>query len=176
MNKKISRIIEKRVRKEIRINKLISKNDTILIIDDGSYKFKISQKLLKNIVQDMPVTIEIKKTKYILGDNFDSKWNKIIIPWNLDDENEYFLTSVFKNENSKYSGHFKIKNMQFIKLLINISKEESKEYCEENDIKYENEVNSSDISKYIDLMQKKHPETKFCLLKSSHDLKIKKII
>ena len=95
MNKKISRIIEKRVRKEIRINKLISKNDTILIIDDGSYKFKISQKLLKNIVQDMPVTIEIKKTKYILGDNFDSKWNKIIIPWNLDDENEYFLTSVF---------------------------------------------------------------------------------
>ena len=66
--------------------------------------------------------------------------------------------------------------MQFIKLLINISKEESKEYCEENDIKYENEVNSSDISKYIDLMQKKHPETKFCLLKSSHDLKIKKII
>ena len=90
MNKKISRIIEKRVRKEIRINKLISKNDTILIIDDGSYKFKISQKLLKNIVQDMPVTIEIKKTKYILGDNFDSKWNKIIIPWNLDDENEYF--------------------------------------------------------------------------------------
>ena len=49
------KIIEKRVRKELRLNSQIKKNDKILIIDNGTKESAVGEFLLKSIIKDLPV-------------------------------------------------------------------------------------------------------------------------
>ncbi|MBD3310184.1 hypothetical protein GF351_03115, partial [Candidatus Woesearchaeota archaeon] len=46
-----SRVIEKRVRKELRLKELIAKDDRILVVDDKSTEYHVSGHLLKNIIK-----------------------------------------------------------------------------------------------------------------------------
>src|SRR3989344_5701744 len=82
------KIIEKRIRKYIRINKLIKKNDKLLIKDPLSLYF------IKKIIKS-PIKIINKKGKNA----------KEVIPWSLDDECSLFLDLFFNKE-------FNIKNIQ----------------------------------------------------------------
>ena len=60
-------VVEKRVRKEFRLKKLIRKHDSLLIMDDGSYDSKNLVYLVKKIIGKMPVSLKIMKGKYIIG-------------------------------------------------------------------------------------------------------------
>jgi len=164
------KIIEKRVRKEIRLKKLISKNDNILIINDGSAEFFVSERLLKNIIKDLPVEIKVKKQKYKLGDTITGKYNKIIIPWNADLEDEYFLSNLFGNKKPKYAGHYKIKDKTYLKLLLTVLQAEVEIFADILKLKFKTRKKSN-IGIMLNELEKEYPEVKFSLLKSSQELR-----
>ena len=162
-------IIQKRVRKELRINKLIRKNDKILIIDDGSPEFYINDYLLKNIIKGLPVVIKIKKLKYVLGKEVKGNFNKIIIPWNADKEDEYFLGCVFENQKTPYLGHFKLREKNYIKLLLPVLRSEIEEFAKIKKFAINKQVKTY-VSEMMDQLETEYPEIKFSLLKSSKQI------
>lgn len=163
-------IIEKRVRKEIRTNNLINKNDKILILNDSSYSSILNEYLIKKIIYNPKIKIKkIKKYNPIF--NYDKKntYNKIVIPWLLDDEIKSLLESFFKNTKNKIANNTKIKP------LISITKDEAKTFL--NILKIKNNIitknDENELTKMIENFEKKYPGTKFSLLKSVRNLKIK---
>lgn len=151
-------IVEKRVRKELRTKRLIRKNDLILMVDDGSKEFVVGGYLLKNIIKNLPVKIDIKKSS-----KNTEKYNKIIIPWSLDDEAEEFLDALFNKKKKQKQ------NKKIIKLLINLSDEEIKLFAKIKGFKYKKRPKSK-IKKMLDLLEKRYPGYKFSLLNSTKAL------
>jgi hypothetical protein len=163
-------IIEKRVRKELRINQLIEKNDKILIIDDDSKESKINMFLLKEIIKGLPVEISIKKMRFILGENIPGNYNKILVPWNADREGEYLLSCVLDNKKPKYLWHYKIMKKTYIKLLLPITSDELIIYAKIRGVKSKEEKKSEMIA-MIQKLEKEYPETIFSLVKSAKEIK-----
>ena len=150
------RIIEKRVRKHVRINKLFKKNDKITIINDESKEAQVNKYLLKSIIKNMPVTITEKKTTKGI------KAGKIIIPWNLDDEINQYLEEVINNYKTN-------ENKKIIKLLKPILNSEVETFAKIKGFKYK-KISHQKENKFIKGLEEKHPGTKFSLLKSSEIL------
>lgn len=158
------KLIEKRVRKELRTKKLIKKDDRILFIDDNSKEFFVCYFLLKSIIKELPVKIETKKTKKLnLSSNFTKKYDKIIIPWNLEDEAEGFLELVF---NKKKQPRF---SKKAIKLLKNLSEEEIKAFARIKGFSYKTKPKSR-IKKMLDELEQRYPGYKFSLLNSTKQM------
>jgi tRNA(Ile)-lysidine synthase TilS/MesJ len=165
------KIVQKRVRKEIRISKLIEKNDKVLIIDDGSAEAKLIPPLLKEILKDLPVFIDIKKSKYELGTEIKGKHNKVIIPWNADKEGEYLLNCFFEGKKPKYLSHVILKEKTYSKPFIHVMHKEIIEFCKIRKIKFKESKTCSMASEMIDKLQKEYPEITFSLVRSSEELK-----
>lgn len=165
------KIIQKRVRKEIRIKKLLEKNDKILVIDDNTAEAKLSRYLLKEIIKGLPVKIEEKKRDYVLGEEIKGSYNKIIIPWNADKEGEYLLSCFFEKKNPKYLSHIMIGNNLYVKLLIHVTHKEAAEFCRIKKLKFADKKEDSVASEMINKLQKQYPEIIFSLVKSSEELK-----
>lgn len=164
------KIIQKRVRKELRINKLIKKNDKILIIDDGSAEAKLSEYLLKEIIKSLPVTITVKKLSYELGNSVKGDYNKIIIPWCADKEDEYFLNCIFENKKIKYNGHYKIKDKTYIKLLLLVLEKEVELFAKIKKFNFNKKKQKTVVSEVLDKLEEEYPEIKFSLLKSTKEI------
>ena len=163
------KIIEKRVRKEIRLKKLIRKNDRILIINDSTAEYFVSEYLLENIIKDLPVKITLSKQNYKLGDVISGEYDKIIVPWNADKEDEYFLKNIFENQEAKYTGHYRIKDKTYIKLLLPVLQAEIEIFAKIKGLKFKTRKKTK-ISEMLDKLEKEYPEVKFSLLKSSQEL------
>jgi len=155
------RLIEARVRKYARLNKIFKKNDRILTIDP------LSNFLVKKIIHRLPVKIHNKSVKL---DNLEkikdytkkNKINKIIIPWTIDDECCYFLERLFLNKDKKRS--------KYISLLQVMTDEEALLFAKFNKINFSPNKKNKEIKHIIDSMQKKYPETKFSFVKSIEEM------
>lgn len=156
-------LIEKRVRKDIRINKLILKNDKLLVLDDGSYCSKLNIFMLKSIIKDPTIIIEIKKIDLFDYAKFnnDIKYNKTIIPWCLDDEIALYLKSMFENKKQI------IISDKTISLILGVTKKEIKDFLDIKKIKYKSSKPiDKDIKLFIGNIDNKYPGTRFSILKS----------
>jgi hypothetical protein len=165
------KIVQKRVRKEIRINRLIEKKDSVFIIDDGTAEAKLICHLMKEILQDLPVTIEKKRVNHVLGQEIKGTYDKIIIPWCADKEGEYLLNCFFEGKKPKYLSHFKLKGKKYIKPFIHVMHKEVIEFCKIRKIKFKEIKTSSLAYEMIDKLQKEYPEITFSLVRSSEELK-----
>ncbi|MBN2367899.1 hypothetical protein JXC34_02695 [Candidatus Woesearchaeota archaeon] len=165
------KIIQKRVRKELRLNRLIKKNDRILVIDDSSAESKASEYLLKDIIKNLPVKITVKKISYNLGEELNGDYDKIIIPWNADKEDEYFLHAVFQNKDAPYLGHYKLGKKTYVKLLLPVLHDEVILYAKSKKFKFKKDEKKSYVSGLLDKLEKEYPEVKFSLLKSTIEIR-----
>lgn len=138
-------IIEKRIRKYIRINKLIKKNDRLIIKDPLSLYF------IKKIIRS---PIKIVKNN-----------GKEVLPWTLDDECNLFL-KLFFNKNFDIN---KIKNNN-IKLFKTVTDEELIEFSKIRNIKYKTLNKDRNIGDLLNNLSK-YPEIKFSLLKCINNIK-----
>lgn len=158
------KIAEKRVRKQLRINSQIKKNDKILFINNGSKEFYVGEYLFKKIIKGLPVKITTKKSSKL---NISAKkHSKIIIPWSLDDEAEQFLNFVF---NKKKQSRFSKKT---IKLLKCLSEEEIEMFAKIKKFKYKKPKTKQKpkIRQMLDLLEQRYPGYKFSLLNSIKSL------
>lgn len=162
------KIIEKRIRKEIRQNSLIEKNDSILIVDDSSAESAVMIYLIDGILKDLPVKISIRKQKYSIGDEIKGNFSKIIIPWNTDKEGNYLISGVFENKKLKYLGNFRIKTKTYIKPLLHVLHEETAIFAKNRRLEFSDKHEGEDI---LDSLEKEYPEIKFSLMKSAERIK-----
>jgi len=153
-------IVERRIRKEVRLKKLVRKHDSLLIIDDNSYDAKNLIYLVKKIIGKMPISLKIIKGKYTIDKKIKFK-GKVIVPWNLDDEVSMFLKYFFKNKKIKYIGHYD----NIIKPLIVITADESKQFARLMKFKFKDKK-KDEIKEFLDKMEKRYHGTKFGIKKS----------
>ena len=168
------KVIEKRVRKDVRLKRLFSRDDHILILDDKTKESIVSQYLLNSILNHLPVTIFIFEIEDRF--NLDEKnlkaivrtgcINKIVLPWSLDDEGECFLSKMFGKLDFE-----KQKKPERIKLLRNVSEKEIEVFAKIKRFKYKKlKPYNKDIREMLNTLEKKHPEIKFSVLKSFDSL------
>ncbi len=143
------RTIEKRIRKDLTINKIFSPNDKILIIKDNSLKAELTIYFLNSISKSIPLKIDIKN-------KIDNKHDKIVLPKNLDDEIEAFLEAMFNKK--------EYKKQKEISLLRTISNEEI--IILKKILKLKGNIKETKLGKTLNNLEKKYPGSKFGLLKS----------
>ncbi|MFH1770477.1 MAG: hypothetical protein ABH828_02880 [archaeon] len=135
-------MIEKRVRRDIRINKKV-KGNIIEILNDKSKEFFMTKLLLENIFGKRLKIMEVKKSS-----------KKTIVPTNLDREIKKKLEKYLKNKKTKKEN---------IKILNNVLEEEIIIFCKLHRIKI---VNKEEKNGFIESIEKTQPGTKFAMAKS----------
>ncbi|MBW2984168.1 hypothetical protein KY361_03580 [Candidatus Woesearchaeota archaeon] len=138
------RIIEKRIRKRIRLNKLFRKGDRILIADELSFY------LIKKIIKELPVKLFLRTSA--------DKTNKKAVKWTLDDELSAFLENIF-------FGKKRSKPKQ-ISILDVITDNEAVMFSKINNIKFEPNKKDKNITNILNRLEKKYPEIRFSLSRS----------
>lgn len=104
---------------------------------------------------------EIKKT----SKNFNKETKIIILPWNLNQESNLFIESIFYNKPIKKI--FNIKNNIFLKPLIHLSNEEISLYLK---LKNLNKKIVNTTNYILSDLTKDYPEINFSILKSIKEL------
>lgn len=176
------RLIEKRVKKEIRSKELINEKEKILLLDNNSKESRISEHILNTAYNNRLNLIKVKVSKFETG--FvnkkvkkvikKNKIKQVVIPWNLDDEIIYFTENLFSKGNFNYIGHFTQDEIFYIKLLRNVLESECLLFAKCKKFKFKKRIkkdkNRREIKNMLDKIDKKHSETKFSLLKSIDSL------
>ncbi len=147
------RIIEKRIRKNARINKLFSKGDKILVQGD------LAELVLKDIIKGLPVKIFKRKAvnKEFIKKN---KIDKIVVNWTMDDEIINFLKNFFDGKKEK-------KDKKVVKLLKVVSDEDLKNFSKIKKIKFVPNKKDKNIVEMVEYMAERYPDTKEKLLNSA---------
>lgn len=135
-------IIEKRVRKNLRIKKKI-KGKSVEILNDQSKEFFMAKLLLENIFGKHLEIKEVRKSN-----------KKTLIPTNLDREIKEKLSIYFSNK--------KLKGNE-IKILDNVLEEEIIIFCKLHTIRIGKKEEKNEL---IETIEKSQPGTKFAMAKS----------
>lgn len=170
-NKCFCKVIEKRVRKYIRLNKLISKDDRLLIVD------KVCEYFIDNIIKNLPTKqfrIDFDEDLFlILKDGKindfvkNNKIDRVIIPWTLDHEAFFFLTKFFEKGFDLDRLKF---DKKYIKLFLTVDEKSLIEFCKIKKIRY-NRIKDSRLNKELERLVERYPELKYSLGKSIKVLK-----
>jgi len=150
-------VIEKRVRKSLRDNKWLKPADKAVYIDDGTLQAKTGIYLIHTIFKNQPFNFSFKKGAIKSAARLSKGYDKVLVPWSMDDEVEQYLDALF---NAK-----KVPKTRHIKLLINVSDEEIALFAEIKKIKGRPKKKSS-LGKALDALEKRYPGSKFGLLRA----------
>lgn len=163
-------IIEKKVRKEIRINKLFKKNEKVLFLLDGSEKAEVLKYLIKKIIKNPAIKFSYKKIKiFYIEEEYDknNEYDKILVPWCIENEIEYYLSGIFTFKDQSKLLHGKI-----IKPLIGISRKDINNFAKIKKLQFKkSQILYPDIEKMIDKLEKRYPGTKSSILKTIKEIK-----
>jgi hypothetical protein len=163
-----SEVIEKRVRKETRLSRLVSPHDSILMIDDGTAVAACLIKILTDIVGKMPAKLETLKRRYKAGERIAGPYSKIALPLCQDDEVSAFLDAMFQGKKPKGLGHCFIGKKQYIKPMIHVSIAESSAYAKMHRLKCSVKKKPHEL---ISALSARHPEVAFNLGRNIRELK-----
>lgn len=141
--------VERRVKKDIRQNSLIRKDETLLV------KEPLSRHFLENVI-NVPVRI--------------GKKGREIILWTMDNEILVFLDALFSGKKVKGSG-IGIKKDR-IKLFRTVTDRELDAYTKIKGIRFSKKRTESEkkILAELDKLEKDHKETRFSLLRSIEEI------
>ncbi|MBC8500622.1 MAG: hypothetical protein ISS25_00890 [Nanoarchaeota archaeon] len=137
------KMIEKRVRKDIRTSNKIEPRGSVKLLNDDSKEFFLTKQLLKNIFGKHLTIKEVKKAS-----------KETLIPTNLDREVKEKLEIYLENKKEKPSRK---------KILHNVLEEEIIEMCRIKKIKIGKKEKKNSL---IESIEKPYPGTKFALAKS----------
>jgi hypothetical protein len=141
-----SGLIEQKIRQNLRQYGL--KKDSRLLVTDKASEYVVKK------VANMPVQI-IKGKK---------KADFIVLPWTMDDENEEFLSMLFRNKSIVTR-----QNKKIVKLFYPVSKKDMKTYFGLKKVPYR--VEKTELNTLLDSVEAKYPGTKRALLRSEERLR-----
>ena len=148
--------IEKRIRKDLNINKVFTPHESVLVINDSSLKAKLTVYFLNSISKSIPLKIDIKNAKP------KKRYDKIVTPNNLDDDIAVFLESLFRTSKPVAKTHE-------IHLLRTVSDEEL--LLTARLLKIKGPLKKSKLSSVLDALESRYPGSKFGLFNSIAELK-----
>lgn len=141
--------MEKRIRREIRMNAPIQKDETLIITEP------LCETVIREIIQSMPVTIT--RDVHARG--------KRVLSWTLDDEIHHFLSRFLSGEESTGLGHG-----NNIKLFLPIREKELEAFARAKGFSYAPKPKDK-LRELVDKFEAKYPETKFSLAKSVEEIR-----
>ena len=151
------RLIEKRIRKYTRLNKIFRPKDRVLVLGDLNKYFAGS------IVKNLPIKLffRAKENKEFVRKN---KINKVIRQETIDDQVNLFLENLFTGRSMKSSK-------SSISLLKVITDKEAKLFAKIKKLKFKENKKNKDVQKLIGELEKKDPSAKYRILKNIDILK-----
>ncbi|GEM_PF-6544967 len=144
--------LERRIRKDIRANAPVQKDDVLLITDP------LCEAVIKGIIPGLPVTMT--SDEHATGNA-----GKRVLLWSLDDEIHHFLSRFLAGEEFPDLGHGKD-----IKLFLSLREKELEAFAQAKGFLYTPRPKDR-LRELIDQFEVKHPETKFALGKSMEDIR-----
>ncbi len=147
--------IEKRIRKDLSISKVFAPRESVLVINDSSLKARLTIYFLNSISKSIPLKIDIMKAKP------NKKYDKIVTPFNLDDDIALFIESLFRTGKP-------ILNRQEVHLLRTVSDEELLLLAKL--LKIKAPLKKSKLNSVLDALEHHYPGSKFGLFNSMKEL------
>ncbi len=150
-------LLEKRIRKNARLNKFFSKGDRILVIGG------INKYLVNSIITDLPVRLwfKPKEDKEFIKRN---KINKLLVEQSMDDSINHFL-------NGFLSGNIKKEHAQNrISLLEVADDQELALFAKLNHLEFTPNKKDKAVQSLIEAVNQKHQGAKFGLFNSMREL------
>ena len=89
-NKCYCTMIEKRIRKDIRLNKYMKKDQKVVLLKENTAEFFLTEYVLKNLQKSFPFKLGITEKP--------KKEDILITPLCMDDLTENFLTTILENK------------------------------------------------------------------------------
>jgi len=139
------RLIEKRIRKNTRLNKIFRPKDNVLVLGD------LSRYFVESITRDLPIKVFYRKNK---------KVNKVVVEWTADDEANLFLEGLFSGKKIK-------QDKKHVKLLRVITDREARLFAKIKKLKFKENKKNNDIQKFIDELEKRDTGAKHGLLRNA---------
>jgi len=152
-NKCFLRAIEKRIRKDLSVNKVFSPHDRVLVVNDGSLKAELSLYFINSISKDIPLKIDISDIKQNVLKN--SSFDKVVVAANMDNLIGSFLDSLFTGKEFVFPNQ--------VYLLRSVSDEEC--LVLKQILMIDKNLFKSGLGKKLDLLEKKYPGSKFGLFR-----------
>lgn len=150
-------VIEKRVRKSLREQDWLKPGQKVVFIDNSTLKAAVAKYLLKSIFKGQPFDIDFKKASISYVEKAAKGYDRIIIPWSMDDETEQFLACLLDNK--------RLPKEKYVKLLVNLSDEEILLFAKIK--KLEGKIKKkSKLGSMLDELEKRYPGSKFGFLRS----------
>jgi len=143
--------MERRAKMELKRAGDVKKGDKILLMNDRSKEFRVSELFLRSITQKVPCTIKISES--------EEPADKVIIPWDADDEALMALQHICEQK--------PLFNQGKIKLLKGLLDSEVALVAKLKGIKYEEKNATNPAKPLLDNLEKLYPGTKFSLGKST---------
>ena len=108
-------VVERRIKKNVRLNHRFKKDEKVLVIDDSSTKSRVMIYLLDHCLGGLPVYIKIRKADVssVALPDLDG-FNKVLLPLSADDQAEAFISWLFGKDNKVESP----KSVPFLSCLL----------------------------------------------------------
>lgn len=97
-------VIERRVKKDVRLNHPFKKNEKVLLIDDASTRSRVMISLLDHCLGGLPIKFEVKKAdpSRITDKDIEGS-SKILLPFSADYQAETFISWLFGDDSKSDS-------------------------------------------------------------------------
>lgn len=149
-------LIENRARKTLSKQKL-QKDDKILILEDKTKEFAVTNYLFRKIMANVPLKIEVKQKELTDLEKAKKEYTAVVVPADMDDEAERLITTMVNNG--------KLENDDTIKLLQNVYDREVKLFADIKKFTYA-EQEKSKVQKALNKIEEKYPNSEFAILQS----------
>lgn len=153
-NRCFCEMIEKRIRKKARIEKIFSKDKKFICVGE------LNRYLVESIAGKLPMDVTFLDT---VPDKIPKDY-KVIVQDTIDDFIEQRLKALFANK--------KFDPPKFMSLIDVITDQEAVEFCRFKKINFLPNKKDKKIMKILDSMQKKYAETKFALRRSLEEINV----
>ncbi len=160
-NKCFKEMIEKRVRKNIRRNKLIKLKNTYFILDNNSIESFCTIILINRLYKKTPL-------QYFIISSIKEATNKenLIISETMDKINAAFIESLFSEKRLKFSGA----SEEAINIISVLTSEDCEYYAKINGYKGTPKLKKPE-NKFLNSLKKNYPAIDFSLNRSISELK-----
>jgi len=161
-------VVERRVKKDVRLDHPFKKGERILAIDDSSTKSRVMLSLLDRCLGGLPIKLEIKKEDIVSITSKDIEgFSKVLLPLSADDQAEGFLSWLLGDD--REDGH-KDSQIQIIPFLACLLEEEIEAYAKAKCIKSSSK-DPSPLRKDLLQFESRYPGLIHGLLKGANGFK-----